>query len=216
MSVETRELEKIIDDEIEKKFEDFKESFFKRIRKPAIGLTVAIAALVAMAGVYVYIDAASKVYESRAELAKARTEFYESMMESQEEVLKLKNGMIGKFNDWAEDAEKSMVLMQEKLDEIQVYDEEFQAILERHRKAFKEGPHGKLSEEKSSLKDILKPKPKVIFKGIQPEIEKKKEPIVEEKEIPIEKEHIQLAPSPVEQKSYKIIDPGQMEQRTFK
>lgn len=197
MPTEKDEYRELIEAEIEEKFNDFKSSFIARIRKPAIGVIVAIAALVALAGVYVYIDAASKIYKSQADLAKAQRDFYATIRESEKEVFELKNEMLEKFNDWAGDAEEKMLLTQEKINKIVEYEEEFRKILERHREAFLRGPHSELMEPEEM--------PDFLFEeedGLK---------ILPEEETPKEDT---LSPPPPAQKSYKINPNILQQQRT--
>lgn len=190
MPTDKDEYQQLIEAEIEERFREFKSSFWTKIRKPAIGIVVSIAALVALAGVYVYIDAASRIYKSQAELAKAQKDFYEKMMEYEDEVRGMKNQMVENFNVWADDAERSMLLLQEKLAAVEEYDRRFQKILDKHKEAFNRGPHDPLVENPfDNLFEI--PEPQVA--PPKPADEKV------------------FVPPPPAQKSYKI-SPEQMQQ----
>ena len=85
---------------LDEKFDEFKNTFWKKFKLPAIGLAVVFASFVAVFASYTYMQAKINVMNSQAEMSKAITTFYDGMADANKEI----SGMVCKFNDLVSEA----------------------------------------------------------------------------------------------------------------
>lgn len=133
---------------LEDKFEEFKSSFWKKFKLPAIGLAVVFAGLVSVFATYLYMQAKINVMQAQEDLTKAKVTFYEGMMKANQEITE----MVEVYNKLAIEAGESV-------DKMKIYEEELERIVKNHQrlKSLQPSDHP-TTELPSSLDPTVPPK----------------------------------------------------------